>query len=373
MVMNGLWRQIVLAGIIVLGVSSSRDARARGTGDWRSSGHVSSRAAFQFALIGDTRYNPEGDAQFPPLRAAINNDNKINFTVHVGDLTGSTPCTDDLYTSRYADFQAFRQAVVYTPGDNEWTDCHFDSLGLFNPLDRQAKVRQVLFPIAGMTLGGRAFEVRTQADEPGYEKYVENVMFVRGGVVFVTVHMVGSINGMAPWNRPTNGGPVYDVNDTTATPRADRVAEVNERIAAGVYWLNKAFDVAEEIASPGVFIMSQANPGFITRFETAAVPASFVAWQAVIQKRTLAFRKPVVLAHGDTHTSRVDKPLMAPTLTVVPAAPNPARVENFTRVETFGFPDTHWIRVSVDPNTTNVFRFDFEIVEANRRQFAPIP
>jgi hypothetical protein len=68
----------------------------------------------------------------------------------------------------------------------------------------------------------------------------------------------------------------------------------------------------------------------------------------------------------------VDKPLTAPTVPVDPPAPNPALVENFTRVETFGFPDTHWIRVSVDPNSDGVFTFEFEIVDENRREFLPI-
>jgi hypothetical protein len=35
-------------------------------------------------------------------------------------------------------------------------------------------------------------------------------------------------------------------------------------------------------------------------------------------------------------------------------------------VETIGYPDTHWVRVIVDPNEPNVFSFRLEIVEANR-------
>jgi hypothetical protein len=64
--------------------------------------------------------------------------------------------------------------------------------------------------------------------------------------------------------------------------------------------------------------------------------------------------------------------MTAPTAPSDPPAPNPAQVENFTRVETFGSPDTHWIRVSVDPNSDNVFSFELEIVDANRRVFLPI-
>jgi hypothetical protein len=86
--------------------------------------------------------------------------------------------------------------------------------------------------------------------------------------------------------------------------------------------------------------------------------------------------KPVVLAHGDTHYTRIDTPLTAPTIPAVPpapAVPAQALVDNFTRVETFGFPNTHWTRVLVDPKSDDVFSFRIEIVEANRRAFAPIP
>jgi hypothetical protein len=45
-----------------------------------------------------------------------------------------------------------------------------------------------------------------------------------------------------------------------------------------------------------------------------------------LEEEVVAFGKPVVLAHGDTHTFRVDKPMTSST--------TGERVENFTRVET---------------------------------------
>jgi hypothetical protein len=41
------------------------------------------------------------------------------------------------------------------------------------------------------------------------------------------------------------------------------------------------------------------------------------------------------------------------------------RVEHFTRVETFGESDNHWLRVTVDPTNPNVFTFDQRLVTAN--------
>ena len=85
----------------------------------------------------------------------------------------------------------------------------------------------------------------------------------------------------------------------------------------------------------------------------------------VLQTRTVEFGRPVVLAHGDTHSARIDKPLFAQVGNVS------RRVENFTRVETFGNPDTHWIRVTVDPQDREVFKFELMTVEENRRNFGP--
>ena len=44
--------------------------------------------------------------------------------------------------------------VVLTPGDNEWTDCHRVAAGEYQPLERLAKLREVFYPVPGMTIGG---------------------------------------------------------------------------------------------------------------------------------------------------------------------------------------------------------------------------
>ena len=60
--------------------------------------------------------------------------------MHAGDIkAGSEPCSDSLILSRFGSYQAFQRAFVYTPGDNEWTDCHRVNNGSHNPpLRRQA-------------------------------------------------------------------------------------------------------------------------------------------------------------------------------------------------------------------------------------------
>ena len=61
--------------------------------------------------------------------------------------------------------------------------------------------------------------------------------------------------------------------------------------------------------------------------------------------QTEQFAGQVLLVHGDMHFFKVDKPLYSPTK-VLP---------NLTRVQTFGSPLIHWVRVTVDAKDPNVF------------------
>ena len=53
----------------------------------------------------------------------------------------------------------------------------------------------------------------------------------------------------------------------------------------------------------------------------------------------------------------MDKPLNGPTDGVL---------ANFTRVETFDDPDTHWIRITIDPSKPQLFTIEPEIVSENK-------
>jgi hypothetical protein len=150
--------------------------------------------------------------------------------MHVGDIhSGSMPCTgadlDPLpATSKplwnegiFNLFEQFKDPVVYTPGDNEWTDCHkTKQFTSGDPLKELAAVRALFFANPGYTLGGRKKQVLTQAQEfdpvyPTDAKFVENVMWEESQVVFVTLNVPGSNNDGLPWSggTATVPGPPY--------------------------------------------------------------------------------------------------------------------------------------------------------------------
>src|SRR5581483_12479920 len=73
------------------------------------------------------------------------------------------------------------------------------------------------------------------------------------------------------------------------------------------------------------------------------------------QHLTRAYPGQVLLVHGDTHFFKLDKPLMQQA----------DLLENFTRLETFGSPNVHWVRVTVDPASRSVFSVHQMIVKGN--------
>src|SRR5262245_17135090 len=203
------------------------------------------------AVIGDLPYSDAQFAAFPSWVEEINADPKVDAVVHLGDIkSGATRCDDSYFASILGFFEAFKDPVVYTPGDNEWTDCHRPTNGPYDPLERLAKVRDVFFSNPGVTLGGRKQQVVAQ---PGYP---ENVLWMRSKAVFATLHVVGSNNSLAPWTGQT-------------TPTQAQLAEANGRIDAAIAWVDDAFDTASDNDTKGVVLMMQADT-FAGANETAA-------------------------------------------------------------------------------------------------------
>jgi hypothetical protein len=75
-----------------------------------------------------------------------------------------------------------------------------------------------------------------------------------------------------------------------------------------------------------------------------------------LRDETIGFHGQVALVHGDSHYFKVDKPLNGPGGGVL---------ANFTRVETFGARNTHWVSATIDVHDPNLFIFEPRIVAAN--------
>ncbi len=309
------------------------------------------RNPIDLAIIGDTPYGAAQIADFPTLLADIAADTRISEVVHVGDIkNGSSRCDDSYYAQIFAGFSTLPVPLVYTPGDNEWTDCHRANNGAYDPLERLSALRQVFFPVAGLALGGGMKQVYSQSSVAGFEKFVENQIWYEAGVAFGAVHVVGSNDSKVAWY----------TDDTTGTKVDDparRDAERNERNAATLAWLDKLFAIAGEQSATGVVILMQAD--MFDAFSVANnIPLD--AFDNIVQRiATLskAFGKPVLLLEGDSHVFVQDTPL---------ATGNPLHgvtitVPNLTRIVVQGStttPRTEWLRLHVDPAAAAVFSWE---------------
>ena len=311
--------------------------------------------AFTFALWGDMPYLA-ADITGPKVPALIADINaaRVSFSLFDGDIkSGSSLCNDDVYAVAAARFNEFRAPLVYVPGDNEWTDCHRVNNGGFNALERLEYVRKTMFATP-FSFGKRTLRLQHQGPLGGV--YSENTRFVHRGVAFLGLNVPGSNNNQVKAGECTSSKSAR----TQADCDADN-AEYAARDAANIEYLRDTFARATERGLRGVMVVIQADPSFdlpeTETFDERTLPGfdGYNAFLAALLQETKAFAGQVALVHGDTHFFKVDKPLV-----------NQANlVANFTRVETFGSPNIHWVQVTVDPRSRNLFTFEPMIVPGN--------
>jgi hypothetical protein len=300
--------------------------------------------ASTLAVIGDVPYGADQIAGFPTDIAEINADPSVGRVIHLGDIKdGSSRCDDAYFAARLADFQRFADSFIYTPGDNEWTDCHRANNGGYLPTERLDAIRRVFFGVHGRTLGAGAETITYQSDA-----FPENVRWTQSGVTFADVHVVGSDDDQATWygDRTENGVRKPE----TAEERALRVQEYTTRGAATLAWIDAAFDAAERDGSAAVAIGLQANMGN---------QSAFAPIQAKIAARATRFAKPVLLMEGDSHLFLVDRP-----------AGMPANVTRFVVQGSTNIPRL-WLRLHVDGSASQPF--SCENVEYRTGAVTPCP
>jgi hypothetical protein len=302
---------------------------------------------YSVALWGDMPYAKAGDGPKMPALLKSINDSDVAFSVYDGDLKdGSSVCSDKVYTESLAMFNTLKKPAVYVVGDNEWTDCHRLNNGGMNALERLGHIRNVMFPTLD-SLGQTPMPLEHQGKLGG--KFVENLRWSYGGVVYMGLNMPGSNNNLVMNARDCTKKSARHQSDCDADN-----AEYLERDDANVKWMTESFAKAKAEGARGVVVVVQADPGF-DLLETADVDestfpefAGYRNFMDQLARQTQQFDGQVLFVHGDAHYFKVDKPLFSQA----------NQLPNFTRLQTFGSPNIHWVKLTVDVNTPQVFHFD---------------
>lgn len=288
---------------------------------------------FAFGALGDAPYDLFEDWRYPLMLQDMDG-NDLAFAIHVGDIFWR-PCSDERYERSLRWFNGLKHPLIYVPGDNEWADCWTRQEGGFNPRERLAHLRRTLYPRPAASLGRRAVPLETQSADPAFAEFVEHARWSQSGVVFVTLHVVGSGNFTEPFAART------DADDQ----------ESRRRLEAALAWLRDAFAQARAQSATAVVVSFHADPGFDGSPDDQR---PFKPLLDALEDDGLEFGKPVLLIHGDSHHFLTDHPLKA-------RGTGPT-IDNITRLEEPGSPQVGWVRVVVTIGATPSFAFEQRLV-----------
>ena len=217
------------------------------------------RSSVVFCAMGDVPYSPEEDLLLPKQIAALPQD--ADFVVHVGDIkAGAPPCDEAVYRKVAGILGRSAHPVFIIPGDNEWNDC-------VDPDPDQAwKYWSTHF---------MRFERRWKHDLRLFRQVEreENFSFVRNGVLFIGLNIVG--------------GRIHDS------------AEWRQRHAECLGWVRRNLKARGDDVS-SLVIFGHAKP-----------VASHDDFFGPFVEDARQFGKPILYLHGDGHRWIQDRPFAA--------------------------------------------------------------
>ena len=164
-----------------------------------------------------------------------------------------------------------------------------------------------------------------------FERYRENLRWWQGEVLFTTIHTIG----------PNN-----NIDAESSALRGEYLA----RESANAAWIRASFKLARERGAKALVFATQADMfrrvdsrlplrlrgGYGTSIGNTLVPL------------TVASKLPVLLVHGDSHHFITDQPFVDRS---------GRTIANLWRLEVFGAPRVHAVKVRVDPEAAEPFSF----------------
>ncbi len=301
---------------------------------------IPAKALMTFAAYGDIPYEiklPNGrtDDQvlFEDITPALRQRIDIPFVINLGDLGRPESTCNDGWLQKTQTFWETKlvKPVFYTPGDNDWADC--DRLNLkvrqsengrlqhlrniffsrpknVTPVWKLEQVQAILARDPTLTSPDNTLEAVRRVvamdssqfardwhyeTEPGLP---ENAIWMRDGVLFVTLHFISTDNGRSE---------IY-IDDPKKA-----LALVDERDRQDKSWLNRAFAQAQQSSVKALVVATQLDPfGPAKKQETSLAHClnnpAYAGLCRQIETLAAALGKPVLFLHGDTNAYCLDQP-----------------------------------------------------------------
>ncbi len=287
--------------------------------------HDETRAPdMRLIALGDLPYGAPKKV-YPRYEALIKeiNARKPDLVIHVGDTKGGEVCTNKRLDAQRKYMMSFEAPLLYTPGDNEWTDCFRRSGHPNDPLERLAYIRKTYFADPSTSFGKKVIALEHQ----GVAGYPENARMRSGNIAVITAHVVGSNNG-------------FEIRSI------DMVKEFFARNKATISWMKESFEKAKDAEIIVVAIhadMFEFDFNVLKR-ERWLRHSGFAQFGPALKRAARAFGKPVLLIFGDSHKHRVFQPF-------------PKYAPNITAVEVYGHPDMAAVEISIQTGSKQPFTF----------------
>ena len=284
---------------------------------------------FKFVALGDMPYTLPGDyVRYERLISEINQ-KQPSFSVFIGDTkSGETPCSDEYNQKVKAYFNQFTSPLIYSIGDNEWTDCHRPLAGAYDPIERLDSLRNMFFN-SRKSLGKSQLDLTRQSDvEMKYKNFVENSYWVKNQFLFVNLHIPGSNNN-------------FEHDDRSK-------AEYFERNQANIDWIQSAFALAKSKGYLGIIFCYQADM-FYSPNQAIDLDSGYRDTLKALSKNAQDFKKPLLLIHGDSHRLIIDQPLKAED--------QKSPLENVLRLQVMGAEQVQAVEITVNPQSEQPFGF----------------
>lgn len=292
---------------------------------------------FSFIALGDMPYSiPEDYSRYERLISEINKE-KSSFSIFIGDTkSGSTPCSDEYNQKVKAYFNQFTAPLIYSMGDNEWTDCHRPQAGSYDPIERLDSLRNIFFN-SPSSLGKQTLQLTRQSDvDSRHKKFVENAYWVKNQFLFVNLHIPGSNNNFERDERSK--------------------AEYFERNQANLAWIQSAFELATNKGYLGIIFAYQADM-FHNPTQATNADSGYRDTLHILSKNAQEFKKPILLIHGDSHRLIIDQPLKTLDQKYV--------LENVLRLEVMGAEQVQAVKIGVSPKAEQPFSFNPILLRQN--------
>lgn len=255
---------------------------------WVSFTNAATDNLTQFIAMGDMPYTDseytllEPDGTIATAIRAIG----PQVLIHLGDFKKARlSCSNELFKDHYRQIAYLHpHKTVYTPGDNDWTDCdRFNTSVRYDELERLNYLRHLFFYQDEHQLSRDIVGLVRQ------KELVENSRWKIDHIVFVTLHIPGTNNGRKE---------ILRSHIQHALDMADNRDQLNGR------WLHELFKMTESVEAvviafhADIFNFDHRKPACSIDNRTNC--DGYRIMRNLIKDNAAQFRKPVLLIHGDS-------------------------------------------------------------------------